>query len=108
VLNITSLAGVRQVGSSIPYAVSKAGLNHMTRLLARALGPEIRVNAVAPGLVGTPWTAGWTEIHEFQNENAPLRRTGKPRDIAHLCVMLATSEYVTGEVIVADGGLGLL
>ena len=54
VLNITSLAGVRPVGSSIPYAVSKAALNHLTLLLANALGPEIRVHAVAPGLIDTP------------------------------------------------------
>ena len=59
ILNITSLAGVRPVGSSIPYAVSKAALNHMTVLLANALGPEIRVHAVAPGLIDTPWTADW-------------------------------------------------
>ncbi len=59
VINVTSLAGVRPVGSSIPYAVSKAALNHMTLLLANILGPEIRVNGVAPGLVDTPWTADW-------------------------------------------------
>ena len=53
ILNITSLAGVRPVGSSIPYAVSKAALNHLTVLLANALGPEIRVHAVAPGLIDT-------------------------------------------------------
>ena len=57
ILNITSLAGVRPVGSSIPYAVSKAALNHLTVLLANALGPEIRVHAVAPGLIDTEWTA---------------------------------------------------
>ena len=64
VINITSVAGLRPTGSSIPYAVSKAGLNHLTVLLASVLGPEIRVNAVAPGLVDTPWTAGWDAIRE--------------------------------------------
>ncbi|MDQ1395243.1 MAG: ketoreductase, partial [Acidimicrobiaceae bacterium] len=57
IINMTSLAGVRPTGSSIPYAVSKAALNHLTLLLANVLGPDIRVNAVAPGLVDTPWTA---------------------------------------------------
>ena len=59
VVNIGSLAGMRPAGSSIPYAASKAALHHQTRLLAAVLGPEIRVNAVAPGLVDTPWTADW-------------------------------------------------
>src|ERR1700722_4392421 len=59
VLNVSSIAGTRPTGSSIPYAVSKAGLNHLTLLLAKVLGPQIRVNAVAPGLVDTPWTASW-------------------------------------------------
>ena len=56
VVNVSSVAGVRPTGSSIPYAVSKAALNHLTALLANVCGPEVRVNAVAPGLVRTPWT----------------------------------------------------
>ncbi|HUZ51332.1 MAG TPA: SDR family oxidoreductase [Streptosporangiaceae bacterium] len=55
VVNVSSVAGLRATGSSIPYAVSKTGVNHLTVLLANVLGPEIRVNAVAPGLVDTPW-----------------------------------------------------
>ena len=62
IVNVTSLAGVRPTGSSIPYAVSKAAVNHLTVLLANALGPEIRVHAVAPGLIDTPWTADWDAI----------------------------------------------
>ena len=61
VVNVTSVAGVRPTGSSIPYAVSKAALNHLTLLLANVVGPEVRVNAVAPGLVATPWTADWAD-----------------------------------------------
>ena len=107
ILNITSLAGVRPVGSSIPYAVSKAALNHLTVLLANALGPEIRVHAVAPGLIDTPWTADWDTIRETVREAAPLRRSGQPEDVADACVALLGARYSTGQVLVVDGGLAL-
>jgi ketoreductase RED2 len=109
VVNVASLAGVRPIGSSIPYAVSKAALVHMTRLLANALGPSVRVNAVAPGLISTPWTEreGWAPLHARVEQVAPLRRVGRPEDVATVCTMLARSDYVTGEVVVVDGGLGL-
>jgi ketoreductase RED2 len=109
IVNVASLAGVRPVGSSIPYAVSKAALVHLTRLLANALGPAVRVNAVAPGLVETPWTSheGWAPLHDRVRQLAPLRRVGVPEDVAVVCTMLARSDYVTGEVVVVDGGLGL-
>ena len=105
VINMTSIAGVAAIGSSIPYAVSKAALNHLTLLLANALGPEIRVNAVAPGLIDTPWTSDWEGPREHYRRVAPLRRSGTPEDIAHTCVYLADATFVTGQVIVADGGL---
>jgi ketoreductase RED2 len=107
VLNITSIAGVRPVGSSIPYAVSKAALNHLTVLLANVLGPEIRVNAVAPGLIDTPWTEGWDDIRAAVRETAPLRRSGTPEDVADACVALVAARYATGQVLVVDGGLAL-
>jgi len=107
VLNITSVAGVRPIGSSIPYAVSKAALNHLTVLLAKVLGSEIRVNAVAPGLIDTPWTVGWDEAREAVRENAPLRRSGTPTDVADACVALVGARYATGQVLVLDGGLAL-
>jgi ketoreductase RED2 len=107
IVNITSMAGVRPVGSSIPYAASKAALNHVTRLLAATLGPEIRVNAIAPGLVDTPWTATWDDQRAAVESMAPLRRTGRPDDVADLALMLAVATYMTGEVIVVDGGLNL-
>jgi ketoreductase RED2 len=107
VLNISSVAGVRPVGSSIPYAVSKAGLNHLTLLLANVLGPEIRVNAVAPGLIDTPWTEGWDDVRAAVRETAPLQRSGTPEDVADACIALVTARYATGQVLVVDGGVAL-
>jgi ketoreductase RED2 len=107
VVNVSSLAGVRPTGSSIPYAVSKAALNHLTRLLANAVGPEVRVNAVAPGLVDTPWTADWDDVRAFVHGVAPLKRSAQPDDVAEAILALIRSTYVTGEVWVVDGGLQL-
>ena len=107
ILNITSVAGVRAAGSSIPYAVSKAAVNHLTKLLANVLGPEIRVNAVAPGLIDTPWTADWDAIRASVRERAPLQRSGTPDDIARAALLLTASSYSTGEVLLADGGINL-
>jgi NAD(P)-dependent dehydrogenase (short-subunit alcohol dehydrogenase family) len=107
IVNIGTHAGVRPKGASIPYAVAKAGLHHATRLLALSLGPDIRVNAVAPGLVDTPMTAGWTEAQELWKGRAPMRRPAKPADIADLVAALVANDYVTGEIVLADGGLNL-
>jgi ketoreductase RED2 len=107
VVNISSVAGVRPTGSSVPYATSKAALNHLTLLLANVMGPEVRVNAIAPGLVATPWTEDWQDLHEAVAAIAPLQRVGTPEDIAEVCLGLVRSTYVTGEVIVADGGIQL-
>jgi ketoreductase RED2 len=107
VVNVSSLAGERPTGSSIPYACSKAALSHMTRLLANTLAPDIRVNAVAPGLVDTPWTADWAVVREFVRAQAPLQRTATPEDVAEAIVGLARSTYVTGQVVLVDGGLSL-
>ena len=107
VVNITSHAGVRPKGASIPYAATKAALNHTTRLLAAALGPEVRVNAVAPGLVDTPLTATWAGAQQLWREQAPMRRAATPGDIADLVSALVSNSYITGEVILLDGGLNL-
>ncbi len=107
VVNVTSIAGIRALGSSIPYGVSKAATNHLTRQLAHALGPEIRVNAVAPGLVDTPWTADWDEVRAQVRATAPLRRSGTPDDIAAAVLGLVLAPYTTGAIVVADGGLTL-
>ncbi len=108
IVNIGSLAGIRTLGSSIPYAASKAALHHQTRLLAAVLGPEIRVNAVAPGLVDTPWTADWHEAHAGMKALSPVKRVATPEDVAPLVVTQVTSPLVTGEVWVVDGGVGLV
>jgi ketoreductase RED2 len=107
IVNVASVAGVRPTGSSIPYAASKAALNHQTVLLAKVVGPEVRVNAVAPGLVDTPWTEDWDVIREVVRQVAPLKRSGQPEDVADVILALARAAYVTGQVVVVDGGLSL-
>jgi ketoreductase RED2 len=107
VVNVGSVAGVRPTGSSIPYAASKAALHHMTDLLAKVVGPEVRVNAVAPGLVDTPWTEDWDVVRAGVQQLAPLRRSGQPEDVAAVILALAGAAYVTGQVVVVDGGLSL-
>jgi ketoreductase RED2 len=107
IVNVTSIAGLRPVGSSIPYAVSKAAINHLTVLLANALGPEIRVHAVAPGLIDTQWTESWDDIRAAVTTTAPLRRSGSPQDVADACVALVATRYATGQVLVVDGGMTL-
>ncbi len=101
---VTSVAGLRPVGSSVAYGMSKAALNHLTVLLAKACGP-VRVNAVAPGLVATPWTEGWEAMHGTVSEIAPVGRSAVPDDIAHAVMALVTNPYTTGAIMVGDGGL---
>jgi ketoreductase RED2 len=105
---VGALAGVDVGGSSIPYAVSKAALHHMCKLLGGALGPEIRVNAVAPGFIETRWTEDWTAFRTQITDKAPLRRTGLPDEVAELVIGLIRATYVTGQTVVIDGGLSLL
>jgi len=107
VVNVSSHAGIRPKGASIPYAATKAALTHVTRLLALSLAPDIRVNAVAPGLVDTPLTADWTQAQALWRDKAPMRRAASPEDIAQAVSMLIASDYLTGEVLLSDGGLNL-
>ena len=106
IVNVGSVAGLVAGGSSLPYAVSKAALHHLTRCLAQALAPDVRVNAVAPGLVDTPWTAGWETGPQIM-ARTPLRRAATPEDIADAIAFVARNEYTTGQVVVVDGGLTL-
>lgn len=103
VVNVTSIAGVRPVGSSVAYSMTKAALNQMTLLLAKSCGP-VRVNAVAPGLVATPWTADWDAQHEAVSKVAPLGRSATADDCAEAVLALVRNRYVTGQVFVVDGG----
>jgi len=107
VINISSHAGVRPKGASIPYAATKAALNHVTKLLAVSLAPDIRVNAIAPGLVKTPMTEAWTDAHKLWNDRAPMKRPALPEDIAQAAMLLIRSDYITGEILLSDGGLNL-
>ena len=104
VVNITSVAGVRPMGSSIAYSMTKAALNHMTKLMAKSHGP-VRHNAVAPGLVETPWTQDWASQHAGVAAIAPLKRSATADDCAEAVLALVRNKYVTGQVFVVDGGL---
>jgi 3-oxoacyl-[acyl-carrier protein] reductase len=113
VVNTSSIAGVRAVGSSsVAYAASKAALINMTQTLARALAPEVRVNAVAPGFVEGQWMrsqeTGIGDRYERTRERTaarvPLRRVATPEDVAQVVMALVESDFVTGQTWVVDGG----
>ncbi len=108
VVNVSSVAGVVAVGSSIPYCASKAALNNMTVALARALAPEIRVNAVAPGFIDTRWfeqLGHYEVIKQMSADSAPLKKVCQPEDVAKAIVDLVTSDLITGQILVIDGGM---
>ena len=107
VVNITSIAGVRPVGSSMAYAMTKAALNHMTVLLAKSHGP-VRFNAVAPGLVQTPWTKDWGAMHEFVSKASPLKRSAYASDCSEAVLAVVRNPHMTGQVLVIDGGFTLV
>jgi len=109
ICSTASIAGVQGSGSSIPYATSKAGVINLTRSLARTLAPEIRVNAVAPGFVDSPWNKDWPGDRKAQSiERTPLKRACRPEDIAEVIFFLcAGAAMVTGQTIIVDGGLTL-
>ena len=109
ICNTASIAGVMGSGSSIPYAASKAGLINLTRSLARTLAPEIRVNAVAPGFVDSPWNKDWPSDRKTASiERTPLKRACRPEDIAETIFFLcAGGAMITGQTIIVDGGLTL-
>jgi NAD(P)-dependent dehydrogenase (short-subunit alcohol dehydrogenase family) len=115
VVNTASIAGVTGVGSSVPYAASKGALNTMTLSLARALAPRIRVNAVCPGFIDTPWfgkgmpDTAVDKLRANAEATTPLRAASTPQDIAEATVFLASpaSRHVTGETLLVDAGMHL-
>jgi 3-oxoacyl-[acyl-carrier protein] reductase len=104
IVNVGSISAIRPVGSSIPYMASKAAVHSMTQSLAIALAPAIRVNCVAPGFIQTRWHAGAQMDPEAARQRTPVGRNGSPEDVAEAVLFLSTSSFVTGEIVVVDGG----
>ena len=105
IVTVSSVAGLTGQGSSIPYCASKAAVNALTQSLARAFGPDVRVNAVAPGPILTRWLAGRETQIEKYLESAPLKRAADPDDVADVVLFLANgTSLMTGQVVVVDGG----
>ena len=109
IINIASLAGIAPQGSSIAYSTSKAAVIHLSKCLARTLGPEVRVNVIAPGFIAeTRWNEGRPNLEatiQKAGQTAPLKRVGTPEDIAEAALFLATrGGFMTGDVMVVDGG----
>lgn len=115
VLMVSSIAGVTGIGSSIAYAASKGALNTMTMSLARALGPKIRVNAICPGFIDTPWhhkglpAAIVDRLREHAARSTPLQAASTAEDIADAGLFFLSdhSRHVTGETLLVDAGLHL-
>lgn len=109
IVNIASIAGFDSPGSSMAYGATKAGVISLTKNLARALAPQARVNAVAPGAVDSTWMVEWTQEKRRQTaEKALLKRRCTPEDMAETIVyMLAGAGMVTGQTLIVDGGLTL-
>jgi 3-oxoacyl-[acyl-carrier protein] reductase len=105
IVNVTSVAGLGGLGSSIPYAASKAALNCLTKSLARTFAPRVRVNAVAPGPIVTRWLADHQDMMDRAVAQTPLGRAATPEEVADTIVFLALgATLVTGQVLVVDGG----
>jgi 3-oxoacyl-[acyl-carrier protein] reductase len=107
IVNLASVSGIGEAGSSLAYGASKAGVISLTKNLARALAPDVRVNAVAPGAVDSAWPIEWTnEQRQSSIERALLKRRCTPDDIAEVIVFLGVAAaMITGQTIVVDGGM---
>jgi 3-oxoacyl-[acyl-carrier protein] reductase len=114
VVNVSSIAGITGMGSSVAYAASKGALNNMTSALARALAPEIRVNAICPGFIEGRWLRNglgeqaYESFRKRYTDSVPLASTAQPEDIAESIVWLIEgARLVTGETIMVDAGMHL-
>jgi 3-oxoacyl-[acyl-carrier protein] reductase len=109
IVNTASIAGLGRAGSSLAYSATKAGVVSLTQNLARALAPEVRVNAIAPGAVDSSWMVEWTNEERQQSiERALLKRRCQPEDLAEVILFLGFgAAMVTGQTITVDGGLTL-
>lgn len=113
IVNVASIAGLRASGSSLPYGVSKAALTHLTHWLAMALAPEVRVNAVNPGLVATRWfRQPYGDDAAMAQETAvaartPLRKVATPEEVSQAVMGLVMADAVTGQHLVVDGGVSI-
>jgi 3-oxoacyl-[acyl-carrier protein] reductase len=114
IVNISSLAGIKGTGSSMAYATSKAALNVLTVSLARALGPEVRVNALCPGMTDTPWMRNalgperYAAQEKFWQQGSPLARVGTPEDVAEAVLwFVEAAPTITGQVLTIDSGFSL-
>ena len=103
IVNIADLAAFETWPAYIPHGISKAGVVYMTRALARTLAPNVRVNGIAPGAVLLP--DQWSEDDAAKlRESTPLRRLGSPDDVVGAMLYLLRADYVTGEILIVDGG----
>ncbi len=111
IVNVSSVAGIVAIGSSIPYACSKAALNNLTLSLARVLAPKIRVNAVAPGFIEGEWLKqglgpAYDAVKKAFEQRSPLGRVCCAQDVADAIVSLITgSDLVTGQILACEGGM---
>ncbi|HXC78754.1 MAG TPA: SDR family oxidoreductase [Candidatus Acidoferrum sp.] len=113
IVNIASIAGHRATGSSIVYAVSKAGVLQLTRALAVALAPDVRVNSVSPGLVSTRWfrqfDSGAADLQESSaSATTPLQAVATPDHVAQAVMAFVENDMLTGQDVVVDGGKNIL
>ena len=108
IINVGSLGGMRPWATHIHYCSSKAALHMLTQAMAKALAPDVAVNCVAPGMIDLKEHAASENSRHFAGKT-PMKRNGAAEDVAAVVRMLATSpKYLTGQIIVVDGGLGLV
>jgi len=105
IINVSSIAALRPIGSCIPYSCSKAALVQLTLLLSKAVD-DVQVNAVCPGLIKTPWTSGdeWRPIYENTENKTTRHRAGESDEVAQGVLGLLRNQYISGSVLTIDGG----